>query len=130
MDKSYQKLARILRISAGDLLNLDQKMAAITGQKNVIEAISAENDMLVKKSLAELGLPEDVVADEIYEALIGKLTHVDKHLFELIDKPDLANMSKVCGKMCEVAFQTFTPPKGLFMNKKGRIKAGASDWLV
>ena len=122
MNQSYSKLSRILRISAGDLLNLDQKMAAITGQKGVIEAISAENDMLVKKSLAELGLPEDVIADEIYGALIGKLTHVDKHLFELIDKPDLANMSKICGKMCEVAFQTFTPPKGLFMKKDKAVE--------
>ena len=103
-------------------MNLDQKMSSITGQKGVIESISVENDMLVKKSLAELSLPEDATADEIYASLIGKLTHVDKHLFELLDKPDLANMSNVCGKMCEVAFQTFTPPKGLFMKKEKAIE--------
>ena len=114
---AYTKIARILRISSGDLLNLDQQMSAMTGQKGVMEAISEENDMLVKKSLAELNLPEDVIADEIYAALISKLTHVDKHLFELLDKPDLSNMSKVCGKMCEVAFQVFPPPKGLFIKK-------------
>ena len=118
MNQSYAKLARILRISAGDLLNLDQKMSAVTGQKGVIEAISEENDILVKKNLAELNLPEDVTADEIYAGLISKLVHVDKHLFELLGKPDLANMSKVCGKMCEVAFQTFNPPRGLFIKKE------------
>lgn len=122
MNQAYSKLAHILRISAGDLLNLDQKMSAMTGQMGVIEAISEENDLLVKKSLAELNLPEDVTADEIYAALIGKLTHVDKHLFELLGKPDLSNMSKTCGKMCEVAFQTFTPPKGLFMKKEKAIE--------
>ena len=122
MDNAYTKLARILRISPGDLLNLDQKMSSITGQKGVIEAIAKENEMLVAKNLAELGLSEDVTAEEVYTALINKLSHVDKHLFELLDKPDLANMSNVCGKMCEVAFQTFTPPKGLFMKKEKAIE--------
>src|SRR3989344_1156843 len=98
MNNHYQKIACVLRISPGVLMDLDQKMSLMTGQKDVIEAVSKENDILVKKSLAELNLPEDAVADEIYAALIGKLTHIDKHLFELIGKPDLANMSKVCGK--------------------------------
>jgi hypothetical protein len=97
-------------------------MSAVTGQKGVIESISQDNDILVQKNLAELGLPADVVAEEIYAALIGKLTHIDKHLFELLDKPDLANMSKVCGKMCEVAFKTFTPPKGLFIKQEKAIE--------
>jgi len=118
MNQAYTKLARILRISPGDLLNLDQQMARVTGQKGVLEAIAAENDQLVKKSLAELGLPEDSSAEEIYGSLIGKLSHIDKHLFELLDKPDLSNMSNVCGKMCEVAFQVFPPPKGLFIKKE------------
>jgi len=97
-------------------------MSAVTGQKGVMEAIGEENDAMVQKNLAELGLPNDVVAEEIYSALIGKLTHVDKHLFELLDKPDLANMSKVCGKMCEVAFKTFTPPKGLFIKQDKAVE--------
>lgn len=122
MNHHYQKLARILRISPGDLLDLDQKMGAITGQKGVIEAISEENNMSVEKSLKELNLPNDVVADEIYGALINKLTHVDKHLFDLLGRPDLANMSNVCGKMCEVAFQTFSPPKGLFIKKEKAVE--------
>jgi hypothetical protein len=122
MNEHYQKIASILRISPGVLLDLDHQMSAVTGQKGVIESISQDNDILVQKNLAELGLPADVVAEEIYAALIGKLTHIDKHLFELLDKPDLANMSKVCGKMCEVAFKTFTPPKGLFIKQEKAIE--------
>ena len=118
MDHSYQKLARILRISPGDLLNLDQRMSAVTGQKGVIESIVEENKVLVRKSLDELGLPHDSSAEEIYGALVGKLSHVDQHLFELLDKPDLAHMFPVCGKMCEVAFQVFPPPKGLFVKRE------------
>lgn len=117
MNESYRKIARILRISPGDILNLDQQMTSLTGQNGAIEAIAAENDVLVGKSLTELGLPRDSSAEEIYSALINKLTHIDKHLFELLDKPDLENMSAVCGKMCEVAFQVFAPPKGLFIKK-------------
>jgi hypothetical protein len=121
MNQSYTKIARILRVSAGDLLNLDQKMAAITGQKGVLDSIGEENDALVKRSFGELGIPVDSSAEEIYGALINKLTHVDKHLYELLDKPDLTQMSKVCGKMCEVAFQTFSPPKGLFIKREKAI---------
>jgi len=65
MNQSYSKLARILRISPGDLLNLDQKMTGITGQKGVIEAIAAENDEIVARNLAELNLPLDSSAEEI-----------------------------------------------------------------
>lgn len=118
MNESYSKLARILRISPGDLLNLDQKMTGITGQKGVIEAIAAENDELVAKNLAELNLPQDSSAEEIYSALINRLTHLDQHLFELLDKPNLANMSVTCGKMCKVVFQVFPPPQGLFIKKE------------
>src|SRR3989344_3229803 len=117
MNGSYKKLARILRISPGDLLDLDQKMGAITGQHGVIEAVAAENDGSVIKNMEELGLPKDSSAEEIYGALINRLTHLDQHLFELLGKPDLANMSLTCGKMCEVAFQVFPPPKGLFIKK-------------
>lgn len=115
---SYEKIARVLRVSAGDLLNLDQKMSTITGQKGVIDSISEENDALVAKNLIELGLPLDSTAEEVYSALINRLIHLDKHLFELLGRPDLMNLAVVCGKMCEVAFQVFTPPKGLFIKKE------------
>lgn len=118
MNQSYSKLAKVLRISPGELLNLDQKMGMITGQKGVIEAIAAENEVLVARNLAELDLPLDSSAEEVYSALINRLIHLDKHLFELLGKPDLMNMSVTCGKMCEVAFQVFSPPKGLFIKKE------------
>ncbi|OGM97040.1 MAG: hypothetical protein A3B86_02815 [Candidatus Yanofskybacteria bacterium RIFCSPHIGHO2_02_FULL_38_22b] len=118
MNNSFVKVAKILRISQGDLMNLDQQMTSITGQASVIDAIVAENNALVEKTLVELGLPKDSLAEEIYGALINKLSHIDKHLFELLDKPDLGNMSSTCGKMCEVAFQVFAPPKGLFIKNE------------
>ncbi len=108
----------MLRISPGDLLNIDQKMSAITGQKGVMDAIAQESDELVKKNLNELGLAKDATAEEVYRVLINRLTHLDNHLFELLGKPDLMSMSATCGKMCEVAYQVFPPPKGLFIKKE------------
>ena len=74
------------------------------------------------RNLAELDLPPDPSAEEVYSALINRLIHLDKHLFELLGKPDLMNMALTCGKMCEVAFQVFTPPKGLFIKKEKVIE--------
>jgi hypothetical protein len=51
-------------------------------------------------------------------ALVTKLTHLDRHLFEVLGKPDLSNMSKACGKLCETAFRVFPPPKGLFIKQE------------
>jgi len=117
VNHSYQTLARILRITPGDLLNLDTKMSALTGQKGVIDAIAEENRMLVQKNLTALEIPSDSSAEEIYGALVGKLNHIDSHLFEILGKPDLSIMSVACGELCDIAFKVFTPPKGLFIKQ-------------
>ncbi|MBI2674166.1 MAG: hypothetical protein HYX22_00275 [Candidatus Yanofskybacteria bacterium] len=118
MRDSYNKLARILRVSPELLLNLDKKMSAISGQEGVIEDIANQNEILVSRTLTELGLNEDSTAEEVYDSLVSQLVHLDRRLFEMLDKPDLAQMSVVCGKMCEMAFRIFTPPKGLFIKRE------------
>jgi len=118
MKDSYNKLARILRVSPELLLNLDQKMSAISGQDGVIEDIANQNEILVSRTLAELGLNKDSMAEEVYDALVNQLIGLDQQLFEALDKPDLAQMSVTCGKMCEMAFRTFTPPNGLFIKRE------------
>ncbi|MBI4158574.1 MAG: hypothetical protein HY505_03085 [Candidatus Yanofskybacteria bacterium] len=118
MIDAYNKVARILRVSPELLLNLDQKMSAISGQNGVMEDIANQNEILVSRTLVELGLNKDSTAEEVYDALVSQLVHLDRHLFEALDKPDLAQMSVVCGKMCEMAFRTFTPPKGLFIKRE------------
>ena len=100
------------------LLNLDQKMAAISGQEGVIEDVANQNDILVSRTLAEIGLSRDSKAEDVYNALVDRLVRLDQHLFEALDKPDLAQMSITCGKMCDVAFKVFTPPRGLFIKRE------------
>lgn len=118
MRDSYNKISSILRVFPELLLNLDQKMSMVSGQDGVIDDIAQQNEILVSRTLAELGLTRESSAEEVYGALVGQLKHLDQHLYESLGKPELEKMSAVCGKLCETAFKVFTPPKGLFIKKE------------
>jgi hypothetical protein len=118
MNNAYKNISRILRISAGDLQDIDHKMALVTGQKGVIEDIHKENELMVNRTLTELGLSRSSTAEEVYNALIHKLMEVDQKLFDFLDKPDLLNMSVACGKLCESVMTVFKPPRGLFIKRE------------
>lgn len=118
MLEPYKKLAAILRTTPEVLYELDEQMSKITGQEGVMEAIASQNDVLVSKILTELSLTRNSTAEEVYATLINRLINLDQNLYELLDKPDLANMSVTCGKLCETAFKLFSPPKGMFIKKE------------
>src|SRR3989344_1129404 len=109
MKDAYNKISRILRVSPELLLNLDQKMSAISGQDGVIEDIANQNDILVSRTLTELGLSRESKAEEVYNALVHRLIYLDQQLYDALDKPDLAQMSVACGKLCEMAMSSITP---------------------
>lgn len=115
---AYNKIARILRVSPELLLNLDQKMTAISGQESVIEDIANQNEILVSRTLTEIGLTRELKSQDVYDALIHHLINLDQQLYEALDKPDLSKMSTACGKLCEMAFRVFTPPRGLFIKRE------------
>lgn len=118
----FAKIAKILRTSPKILLDLDSKMRALTGQEGVIESVAIENDVLVERTLVELGLSRESSAEEVYDTFIDRLAHLDQHLYEFLDKPDLSTMSIMCGKLCEAAFKVFTPPRGLFIKREKVIE--------
>lgn len=118
MQDSYNKLARILRVPPESLLDLERKMSAVSGQEGVIDDIANQNDILVARTLAEMGLDKNAKAEEVYDSLVQRLIHIDQLLYEALDKPDLAQMSVACGKLCEMAFKVFTPPRGLFIKRE------------
>ncbi len=122
MNDPYYSIARILGTSQERLSDLDREMSLITGQQGVMASIAQENETLVDRTLAELGLTRADSAETVSAALINRLIALDRRLYELLDKPDLARMSMVCGKLCETAMRVFTPPKGLFI-KKERVVA-------
>jgi len=118
MSVSHEKIARILKTTPEMLLRLDEKMSALSGQTGVFDSIVKENNELVDRTLAEIGLTRNDSSKKVYSALVNRLTELDKGLFELLDKPDLSQMSVACGKLCEVAFKVFTPPRGLFIKRE------------
>ena len=123
MFAAHEKLARILRVQPEALLNLEEKMEAVTDKKGIMEKISAENDILIKRTLEELGLPEaGLKAGEVYDALIARIEHMDKDLYNFLDRPVLSKVSGICGKLCETALFLNKPKAGFFIKKEKAVE--------
>lgn len=122
MQNPFNRLAKILRVKPETLLNLEQKMSSITGQKDVIEKIIQENDLLIERTLSEIGLSKENSAAEIRQALQARLIHLDKELYEVLGQPDLSRMANVCGKMCEVVSGLVNSNSGFFIKKEKAIE--------
>ncbi len=104
------------------LLDLEQKMSAITGQEGVIEKIVQENDLLVSRTLDEIGLSRSSSAEEVRKTLQARLIHLDKELFEILDRPDLVKISKVCGKLCDTALHLVNGQVGYFIKRDKAVE--------
>src|SRR3989344_1752049 len=122
MSESHTKLARILRTSSEVLLDLEKKLNGLTGKSGIMEKIVVENDMLIKRTLEELGMTAGICkAENVYGILVKRLEHMDEHLYNFLDKPDLSQMSMVCGKLCETAAKLNQPKPGFFIKKDKAI---------
>lgn len=77
---SFEKIAKILRVESGTLLELEEKMVVVGGKKGVIQKIAEENGALVDKTLENLGLSRESRAEEVREALEKKIVDLDKKL--------------------------------------------------
>ena len=97
-------------------------MASITGQEGVIEKIAEENDLLVNRTLDEIGLSKASGAQEVRQALQSRLIHLDKELFQILDKPDLSKISKVCGKLCEASISLVNQQMGFFIKRDRAVE--------
>ncbi len=123
MTESHKKLARILRTEPEVLFELEKKMDGYTGKSGIMDRVVEENDILVERTLQELGLDkEGCRAEEVYDVLIKRLIHMDEHMYKLLGKPDLSKMSMVCGKLCEIAVSLNKLEKGFFIKKEKAIQ--------
>lgn len=118
MNLSHAKLAQILGTSPEALLDMDLKMSALTGKRDVLETVARDNGAAVERVLGDLALNRESSAEEIYKALTERLVRIDQRLFELLDRPDLSKLSADAGKVRDVALQIFAPPKGFFIKKE------------
>ena len=110
----YEKIAKILRTDKDIVRELEVKMSAVTGKKDVMARIVDQNYSLMTKRLDILGLNMSVGAKEIYDALISKIESDDNKLFELLDRPDPSDEG-CCEKMLLKAKSVANPPFGYFM---------------
>lgn len=80
MKDSFERIAKILRVKPETLLELDGKMGYVSGQEGVIEKIARENDLMVGRTLAGLGLSRESTAADVRGALQAKIIELDKEL--------------------------------------------------
>ncbi|MBI2676819.1 MAG: hypothetical protein HYX21_02630 [Candidatus Yanofskybacteria bacterium] len=120
---AHEKLARILRTKPEVLLSLEEKMNSLTGKSGVMEKILIENDILVKRTLSELGLSEaGLKAEKVYDALVARIEYMDKDLYNFLGRPILSEMSGVCGKLCETSLFLNKPKTGFFIKKEKAVE--------
>ncbi len=112
----YRKLARILRTSPDVILNLQQKMDAITGKSGVIADIVRQNDILVGRTLDELGVHKNEQnAHNVYDALIRRIEHMDNELSALLGQQNSRDIATMCQQLCDKAVMFSKAQQGLFI---------------
>ncbi len=111
-------LARLLRTKPAVLQELERKMNSISGQEGVFDDILRQNEITVDRTLAGLGLSRSDTQKTVRLALADRLAHLDRHLWEMVGKPDLSKPDEACAKLCKVVSKVFTPPKGLFIKRE------------
>jgi len=123
MTDTHKKLARILRTKPEVLLDLEKKLNSITGKNGILDKVVEENEILIKRTQEELGITVGACkAENVYGVLVKRLEHMDEHLYNFLDKPDLSRMSVVCGKLCETAAELNQPKPGFFIKKEKAIE--------
>ena len=122
MKDPFNKLAHMLRTAPALLLALEQKMNALTGQEGVFEDIVRQNDIIVDRTLANLGLTRKDKPQAVRTALADQLAHLDQHLFEMLGKPDLSQTARATAELRAAMDKVFLLPKGLFIKKEKALE--------
>ena len=107
-------IAKILRVDKDVLLNIETKLGARTGKKNILDKIAEENELIVLDRLKALNLESTASAKDIYGGLIEKIKGDDMKLFSGLGKP-LATNPEDWKKVLAIAMRLVNPQKGLFM---------------
>ncbi|MDD4931626.1 MAG: hypothetical protein PHG66_05805 [Candidatus Colwellbacteria bacterium] len=110
----YERLARILRADKDTVRILDERMAAATGKKGVLDEIVADNDRLIDDRLGVMGFTRGVGAKQVYDGLISKIEADDQKLSEILGHPSSSD-AKCCAEVLEKAKTVANPPFGFFM---------------
>ncbi len=114
MDKSIEKVARMLRVDKHTIEKTIAHLEEITGKKNVLEDILAENEKLIEDRMLALGVRRDASAKEVYDALISKIESDDFKIFNALGSPSCKSIDD-CHNIGQIARKVVDPPTGLFL---------------
>ena len=119
--QSYEKIARILRTDKDNIKNIEDRLGALTGKKDVMDKIVEDNDLMIDNRLNALGLNRDSKAKEIYDALIRRIETDNYLLFEALSRPIITEMAS-SNHVLETAKEIAKSPKGFFLKKEKAVK--------
>lgn len=115
--KSFEKIAKILRVDKDTVRILEEKLGVLTGKKGVADKIIEENEKQIRNRLDFLGLGRQNSAKDVYDALISKMESDDRQLFRALGAPS-AVVSNDWQRVLEVAKNIAGKPKGFFIKKE------------
>ena len=118
---SIQKIAKILRTDKNTIERLAEKSEKLTDRYDVFDRIIEENEALIKNRLQLKGVGENVLAEDIYKALIDKIREDDLQLFKALGKPSFMlkeDVDVVLDKIKELV----SPSEGFFLKKEKAIE--------
>ena len=123
---SIQKISQLLRTPENVLADLFDKMEKLTGQTGVAEKIVAENQIIVKRKLEELGiLAEKADAQYVEAALLKKTKEADEAFYDFLGRPDFGSQAG-CKKMIKIIKDTKLGAESGFFLKEEKLR----DFLV
>lgn len=121
MDKSIERIARVLRTDKDTVGNLCKRMEEVTGKRNVPQKVVEENDKLVEQSLSALGVGEKAFNFEVYQALIDKVKSNDATIYKLFRQPRCIDY-KGCKTLLNFAEELANVGEGFFLKKEKAIE--------
>lgn len=112
--KSFEKIAKILRVDKDVIKNIEEKLGTLTGKKSVMDKICEDNDAFIEDRLKFFGFNRNFGAKDIYNALIKKIETDNQSLSKFLENPSASN-SKDWKRVLSVAAKIAGHPKGFFL---------------
>lgn len=118
---SKEKVAKILRVDKNVIEDLDKKAWTITGKLNVFDKIIEQNNALIKDKFGFKEFSKEINAEEIYNALMGKIKEDDIKLCKAFKEPSLMSKEDIDG-ILEKIKELLPQEDGFFLKKEKAIE--------
>ncbi|MEK7658026.1 MAG: hypothetical protein AAB366_02475 [Patescibacteria group bacterium] len=118
---SSQKIAKVLRTDKDVLENLAKKAENLTGKMNVLDKIVEENESLIRERLRLKEFGKDILAEEIFTALMEKIKEDDLQFFRALNKPSFMLKEDV-DRVLEKVKELISSLEGFFLKKEKAIE--------